>query len=120
MDDPQASVRITGSLCWGTSYTSSRDAYTRLLRSNYDATIPLYHCPHRISKGRRRQESSRGGSEKSRRIRDHWTLFSRLHKQVVVEIQVITNMGRNKEEDKLYYFILLGLLYTDHVCTCSV
>ena len=32
-------------------------------------------------------------TERSRRIGNHWTLFSRLHKQVIVEIQVITNLS---------------------------
>jgi len=51
---------------------------------------------------------SRGNSERNRRIGDHWTLFSRLHKQVVVEIQVITNLRSNKRGDKLYYLYYLG------------
>jgi len=51
--------------------------------------------------------SSRGGSERSRRIRDHRTLFSKLHKQVVVEILVITNLRSNKRGGKSYYLYYL-------------
>ena len=42
-------------------------------------------------------------TERSRRIGDHWTLFSRLHKQVIVEIQVITNLRSNRWGAELYY-----------------
>jgi len=53
------------------------------------------------------RESSRGDSERSRRVRDHRTLFTELHKQVVVEILVITNLESNRKGDKSYYLYYL-------------
>ena len=49
-------------------------------------------------------------TERDKRRWDHWTLFSRLHKQVVVEIQVITNLRSNSWRAKLYYLYYWGCL----------
>ena len=45
--------------------------------------------------------------EEAQREAGHWTLFTELHKRVVVEIQVITNLGSNRKGDMLYYLYYL-------------
>ena len=87
-------------------YTSHGVAYTRPFRSDLSATTFISLAVHT-------------GSAKVR-IRDHWSLFSRLHKQVVVEIQVITNLGSNSKGDESYYLYYLGCCAQTMFCTCLV